>query len=45
LASSDVPIELDVEGTRLVIDAAYFPETTSADREELMDMVESVRVD
>ena len=36
---------LDVDGTRLVIDAAYFPETTSADREELMDIVESVRIE
>jgi hypothetical protein len=36
---------LDVDGTPLVIDAAYFPETSSEDREELMDIVESVRIE
>ena len=36
---------LDVDGTRLVIDAGYFPATSSEDREELMDVVQSVRIE
>jgi hypothetical protein len=36
---------LDVDGTRLVIDAGYFPATSSEEREELMGIVESVRIE
>ena len=34
---------LDVDGQRLVIDATYPPETTDADRAQLVDIVESLR--
>ena len=34
---------LDVEGQRLVVDATYSPDTTDADRAELMGIVESLR--
>jgi hypothetical protein len=36
---------LNVDGTRLVIDAVFFPATTSEDRRVLMDIVESVRIE
>lgn len=34
---------LDVNGSRLVVDAFYMPSTTDEDREELRDVVESIR--
>ncbi|MBA2558114.1 MAG: hypothetical protein H0V12_12355 [Chloroflexi bacterium] len=34
---------LDVEGTRLVIDAFEMPDATAAEREELTEVVESIR--
>jgi hypothetical protein len=35
---------LDVDGTRLVIDAASFPNTTAADQAELQAMIDSIRI-
>jgi hypothetical protein len=35
---------LDVDGTRLVIDMAYFPATSRKDRAELMEILESVQI-
>ena len=34
---------LDIDGARLVIDAFYVPSATSEDRDELLDVVESIR--
>ena len=34
---------LDIDGTRLVIDAFYMPSATMEEREELQDVVESIR--
>ena len=34
---------LDVKGQRLVVDATYSPDTTSADRAELASVVASLR--
>lgn len=36
---------LNVHRTRLVIDAVWFPATTGEDRDELMRIVESVRIE
>ena len=36
---------LDVDGTRLVIDATYMPGTTEADRAELTELVASVHIE
>jgi hypothetical protein len=36
---------LDVKGQRLVVDATYSPDTSSADRDELAQVVESLRFD
>jgi hypothetical protein len=36
---------LDVDGTRLVVDASFFPGTTAIDRAELFRVVRSVHVD
>jgi hypothetical protein len=36
---------LDVDGTRLVIDAAYLPDTPSADRAELQQIIDSIQID
>ncbi len=36
---------VDVDGDRLVVDAAFFPETSAQDRAELLQVVESVQID
>ena len=36
---------LDIDGVRLVIDAAFFPGTSREDRAELVQIVESVRIE
>lgn len=36
---------LDVDGTRFVIDAATFPETSAADRAELQTIVETLVIE
>jgi len=36
---------LDVNGVRLVIDAAYLPGTSSADRAELQGVIDSIQID
>lgn len=36
---------LDVDGVRLVIVAAYLPETSSADRAELQEILDSIQID
>jgi len=36
---------LDVDGTRLVVDANYMPTADAADRRQLFDVVDSIRFD